>query len=187
MAWSGITDFGDLDDERRFWKRVNTGSADDCWQWTGAAYIGYGAIRIHGRTLKAHRCAWHWTFGPIRPGLCVCHKCDNPSCCNPKHLFLGTQADNVRDMVSKGRSAAGDKNGSRTSPWRVPRGDSHYSYLHPERVRRGEYATNKLTLASVCAIRIACGEGAQSQRELAKQYQVSQSCVSRIFNHLSWR
>jgi len=93
----------------RFWTKVDKRGANDCWGWT--AYLtpqGYGGIRDSGRTLLAHRMAWTLVYREIPDGLCVLHKCDNPPCCNPSHLFLGTQADNLTDRDRKGRVAHGD-------------------------------------------------------------------------------
>lgn len=78
-----------------------------CWLWTGRlTNSGYGQIAksTHGEW-KAHRLFWRVANGPIPGGLCVLHKCDTPACVNPDHLFLGTQADNVQDMMNKHRSA----------------------------------------------------------------------------------
>lgn len=89
----------------RFWEKVN--KTDTCWLWTAATdRRGYGKISAgghSGRFLTAPRVAWELARGPIAVGLSVLHRCDTPACVNPDHLFLGTQADNLRDMVSKGR------------------------------------------------------------------------------------
>lgn len=82
-----------------------------CWLWLD--HIGkarYGFISWKGKKHKAHRMSYQIYIGPIPPGMLICHKCDNPSCVNPDHLFLGTQTDNMRDMVRKGR--ANKKKGS---------------------------------------------------------------------------
>lgn len=77
---------------------------DECWPWLAAkAGGGYGVVRIDGVIHKAHRLAYELCIGPIPPGMVVMHTCDNPPCCNPSHLRLGTQRDNVLDMVAKGR------------------------------------------------------------------------------------
>lgn len=87
-----------------FWARVQRGAPDACWPWQAFKdTTGYGKVGGHGRVWRAHRVAYAFTHG--EPGaLSVLHRCDNPSCCNPAHLFLGTQADNMRDMAVKGRS-----------------------------------------------------------------------------------
>lgn len=84
--------------------RVGCGPKGDCIEWTGLRIRrGYGQTSLHNRRIMAHRLAWIIANGPIPDGLCVCHRCDNPPCCNVEHLFLGTVKDNTQDMVAKGR------------------------------------------------------------------------------------
>lgn len=99
----------------RFWSKVDVRKETACWLWRGEArhLFGYGAFHpAHGQTEGAHRVAFEIMNGPIPDGMAVCHHCDNPPCCNPAHLFLGTPGDNVRDAQTKGRSATGERNGA---------------------------------------------------------------------------
>lgn len=90
----------------RFWAKVRKGNPDECWPWLG--YVdrktGYGRFGSNGKVNSAQRFAWESTFGPVPPGLLVCHKCDNPVCQNPNHLWLGSYSDNNADMRTKGRA-----------------------------------------------------------------------------------
>lgn len=86
----------------RFWSKVD--KSGDCWIWrAGKHRDGYGLTHVSRKTILAHRLVWQMTNGEIEKGLCVLHKCDNPPCVNPDHLFLGTHTDNMRDAVNKGR------------------------------------------------------------------------------------
>lgn len=92
-----------------FWAKVDKTGA--CWLWTGAQFqTGYGAVRWGRRTRSAHTVAWELTNGPIPAGMSVLHECDVRPCV--RHLFIGTQADNIADALAKGRVARGSTNGS---------------------------------------------------------------------------
>lgn len=87
-----------------FWNRISPEPNSGCWIWTGATIPqGYGCLRRFKKTLKAHRVSFELFKGKISSGLHVCHRCDNPSCVNPEHLFLGTNVDNMNDKKAKGR------------------------------------------------------------------------------------
>lgn len=81
---------------------------NDCWVWTrsrsGVSRLGYGQINVHHKTRYTHRLSWEINNGLIPEGMFVCHKCDNPGCFRPDHLFLGTHQDNMKDMANKGRN-----------------------------------------------------------------------------------
>ena len=98
-----------------FWNLVSKKSDTECWEWLGCKHDeGYGRFRSDGKFISAHKFSYALHFGDIPEGLCVCHKCDNPPCCNPNHFFLGTKKDNSNDRDVKGRNVnkRGEENGS---------------------------------------------------------------------------
>lgn len=117
-----------VEDIALFWAKAPTGSEAECHVWTDyCSTAGYGRLKLkpYGY-IPAHRAAWIIHNGPIPDGLCVCHKCDNPPCVNPAHLFLDTPEGNNADRDAKGRTARGDRSGFRRHPERVPRGETHH-------------------------------------------------------------
>lgn len=111
--------------EERFWFKVDkSGGPTACWPFKGARVPagGYGRALLNGKLHAAHRYAWVLTHGEPREGLHVLHRCDNPPCCNPAHLWLGTHDDNMADMKAKGRISKGYR-------------EHGHAVLHPDRVR----------------------------------------------------
>lgn len=149
----------------RFWGKVQRAADHECWPWlAGKTRGGYGRIKVDGRLELAHRIAYQLTTGEIPAGLKVMHECDNPSCCNPAHLRLGTQADNVHDMWAKGRQ--GDRSHLRQYAGRVA-------------LRGLSNPAAKLTDEQVRAIR-ACDEANVPQRVIGELFGVSPQHVSAI-------
>lgn len=147
---------------RRFWKKVS--KTKGCWLWTGHTIRGgYGVMRYtsSNRATTAHRISYEIHVGPIPDGMFVLHRCDVPACVNPAHLFLGTQFDNMRDMVAKGRHY------SRTHPETMARGRRNGRYTKPESTLRGDqHPAAKLTSALVLEARAAHAAG-ESTAEIA--------------------
>jgi HNH endonuclease len=164
----------------RFWAKIDR--SGDCWVWTAATgNQGYGQFVVNHRKIRAHRIAFELAYGPIPTGLLVLHRCDNPPCCNPDHLFLGTQADNVDDMVEKRR------HGTHVHPERRATGSRHGSQTKPEKLKRGEAVhTARLTADDVRDIRARAAAGS-SQRKLAALYGVAQSNIAAIVLRKTWK
>jgi hypothetical protein len=147
---------------QRFWSKVNIGAPDACWEWTARRQAsGYGQFTVRkGVFMTASRVSLALTIGrPLEAGEVACHKCDNPPCVNPTHVFAGTQSDNIFDCVSKGRAirAVGEATSS-----------------------------NKLTEADVVAIRAHPNRYGLAA-ELARHFNVSDTTVRRIRAGKKWR
>lgn len=145
--------------KRRLNKKVSIADNDnDCWEWMAKARhsFGYGSI-VSGRgfPLKAHRVTWWLVNGEIPNGMVVCHKCDNPACCNPYHLFLGTKKDNTQDMIKKKRNS---------NP------PTHWGENHPNA---------KLDFETVCSIR----NDNRTIKQLAVIYNTSEQTIWRMKNY----
>ncbi len=141
--------------------KFQQGDPSECWLWEGASHSkkGYGFFwdNISKEHTLAHRFSYKLFVGSIPKGMCVCHRCDNPRCVNPRHLFLGTHADNMVDMVSKGRST------------------------------RGERAPEvKLTVEQVMEIKRTIQGGEWNPRELATRYGVSRTLFYAIRRGRAW-
>lgn len=144
----------------RLWEKVDKHPGAGCWVFTGSKDSkGYGRINIDGRPVSAHRLAWELTYGPIQEGQDVLHSCDNPPCV--RHLWLGTQADNVRDMIAKGRA--------------------RYVTYHGE-----QHGRAKLTEAQVQEIRRLHGEGHVTQSALARRFGVTRTAIQHILTGRNW-
>jgi len=180
----------------RFWRKVDRNGPmipemkERCWVWTACKDIdGYGNFGINGSAFRAHRVAFVLSGGILsgERNLAL-HRCDNPSCCNPAHIFAGSDADNMLDKKTKGRTARGDRHGSKTHPERIRRGKTHPSFLHPENVRKGEaHAMAKLNESQVACIRSQYRAGGITQKEIARDYNVSRHLISAIVCRRLWR
>ena len=148
-----------MNSEERFWNQVKVGDPDECWLWGGKMDQGYGRLYRKGKRIYAHRYAWTLANKrEIPAGLFVLHSCDHPSCVNPAHLRLGTQADNMKQMRERGRSTFGERN-----------------------------ASAKLTEEQVKEIRRIEKEGKLSQKEIAKLVGVSYGQVRKVISGERWK
>ena len=142
----------------RFWSYVK--KSKDCWWWTGTKdKAGYGGLGVGAGMVRAHRLSWCLHNGSIPDGIHVLHKCDNPPCVRPDHLFLGTQADNIKDMLKKGR-------------WKPKLGENHPS--------------SKLKVKDVYKIRQLHVDGIKRD-EIAERFNIAISTVEGIIYRTRWR
>jgi hypothetical protein len=148
----------DAKDITRFNSKYVRGADDECWEWSAAKNKGYGVINIKKNIYQSHRLALYLATGEW--GVCACHKCDNPSCVNPSHLWWGTKGDNNRDCIEKGR---GNK----------PKGV--------------EASKSKLTEQQVLDIRRIYAEGKTSHRKLAVEYGIDHRSIGRLIKNKNWK
>jgi hypothetical protein len=141
-----------------FWKKVN--KTESCWIWTGAKNKkGYGSFGVQAnKTMSAHRFAWRWAYGEVPDNMQILHRCDNPSCVNPNHLFLGTNLDNVLDRENKGRG-------------NQPRGS----------------ANGNARLNETIVIQILKLGDVLTQVEIARRFHTTQGTVGKILRREVWR
>jgi len=145
----------------KFYSRIK--KTKTCWLWTGCKdKDGYGRQFVKDKTLKAHRIAFYLKHGHLPEDMLVCHTCDNTSCVNPDHLFLGTWNDNVQDMMKKGRYVQGGK-------------------PHP-----GE-KNGRAILTEKQVIKIFKQHGKKTYPELAEEFGVTRSCIQNIMLGKSWK
>lgn len=131
-----------------------------CWIWRGSLnkQTGYGRIQINGKRMGAHRFAYSIFKGDLVDGLFVCHTCDNPTCVNPDHLFLGSSLANIADCIIKGRNTKGEKHGS-----------------------------HKLTENDVREMRRLYATGKHTQKSLAERYGIDRPYTTKIINRRQWK
>ena len=154
--------------EETFWANMQREGDDECWLWLyqvgpqkGRPYPSYGIVKFRGRATPTHRVAFEFHNGNIDPTLEVLHSCDNPSCCNPRHLSQGTHADNMHDMARKGRATG------------MPIGERHYlAKLNEENVRY---------------IRQAVADGLKTRKALAREFGVTPTAICLVANRIQWK
>lgn len=163
-----------MENAERFWSKVNKDGRNNdeignCWEWTGCvnrSRAGYGSFGLNGKMVLAHRLSYALNH-PLttelleHPDICVCHKCDNRRCVNPEHLFLGTQTDNMKDMIAKGRDANRDRKGE-------------------------DKGRAILTEAQVREIRTKYANGGISYQKLGVEYGVKKSTINFIISRRNW-
>jgi len=153
--------------ENRIMSRVSVSIPQEggCHEWQGAlTYNGYGRIGVNGKVQRVHRVAYELAHGPIPQGIVVCHRCDNPRCCNPDHLFLGTTQENVEDKMSKGRHKAFTS-------------DQVIGEKNPRAL---------LTAADVTKIRQRYARSNVTLKQLANEYGVHFDTISKAINRTTW-
>lgn len=138
-------------------------SESGCWEWVGtkrgsSSGVHYGGTNIGRKSVLAHRASYEFYIGVIPENMLVCHKCDNPKCINPDHLFLGTRLDNAKDMANKHRGTCGEKS-----------------------------SNSKLSNTKSFEIIFAAKNKNMKQKEIAYVFGISEKTVNKLFNRKSWK
>jgi hypothetical protein len=142
-----------------FWSRVDRTDNGGCWPWLGSQdFEGYGRVQFDRKTFKAHRMAYELTYGRLDSGILVQHSCDNPICCQPKHLVPGTNTTNQEDKLLKGRQTAGERN-----------------------------SRAKITRQQAEEIRRLYALGGYTQQALGQRFGLAQASVKDIIARHTWR
>ena len=145
---------------KQFWESIDKKTNEECWEWIkGKTSKGYGTVRYENKTYLAHRLAYQLFHNKTLDKLIfICHKCDNPLCCNPNHLFQGTNKDNIDDKVNKNRQTKGETN-----------------------------ANVKLTSEQVISIRTTYENRNITHRQLASIYNVTSPTITAILKRKTWK
>lgn len=156
-----------------FKNKIKLGDGE-CWEWKASKFRdGYGQFGYKSKNWRAHRFAYMLSYGDFPIDLCVCHKCDNPPCVNPAHLFLGTNADNIRDRHNKGRDGK-------------PIGENNWAHAHPEHFQGERNASSKLKVADILEIRKLRVDG-HSFEEISIKFGIARSAVHNIVTRRRWK
>lgn len=158
-----------------FWAKIAVGEPEACWEWQPKSrdQDGYGVFKFEGRQWRTHRLAYTLAVAPIPDDLHVLHRCDNPPCGNPAHLFLGTAKDNNADRDQKGRH-------------RVQSGDAHWTRRIPGALAGENSPSTKLTSAQVRDMRSRYAAGA-TKFELGEMFGIAPETARKIVQGQRWR
>lgn len=166
--------------KERFWAKIDT-SGSGCWEWQGYTNRdGYGSFTIGGKTIRTHRAAYALVNGVIPQGLVVRHSCHNPACCNPDHLSVGTQRDNVRDMVEAGRQFSELRKKPKSAEHAVKIAQAIKEYRARLKAEgRPHNGRHKLTDEQVRELRSAYIAGAELS-DLSQKFGICKTAVARV-------
>lgn len=164
----------------RFWAKVDKRGPNDCWLWTGAHGEWGGRFSVNGKPVPPSRFAYELENEPIPQDMYACHHCDNPLCCNPKHIFAGTPHDNAQDMVNKGRHVA------QRNPEKLSRGKRHSDALIGHMPRGEARSHTKLTESQVREIFDLDAQG-WTQPAIANHFSVTRSAIQQILIGNNWK